>query len=207
MSAARDTILNALRRQRSAPEPKLPPLASSPATPHADWAQFEILAQAASARVLMLAEGEPVHEVLERLMIVDPAAQWVAAPHPWCVSLAEQHQGRLTRRAFTPIDSTYLTVARCAVAETGSVVLVDDVHTPAAPHFLAEHLICLIARDALAGNLEQAWARLRSDSGLLPSAVHLVTGPSRTADVEQTLQLGAHGPRQLSLLVTDRPSA
>jgi len=49
--------------------------------------------------------------------------------------------------------------------------------------------------------MEDAWALLRAERCSLPRATNIITGPSRTADVEQTIQLGAHGPRRLHVLL------
>ncbi|MDN5850066.1 MAG: lactate utilization protein [Nitrococcus sp.] len=49
--------------------------------------------------------------------------------------------------------------------------------------------------------LEEVWERLLAQGERMPRAVNLITGPSRTADVEQTMQLGAHGPRRVHLLL------
>jgi L-lactate dehydrogenase complex protein LldG len=53
-------------------------------------------------------------------------------------------------------------------------------------------------------HFEDAWAQLRERTGGMPRAVNLVSGPSRTADIEQTIQLGAHGPRRLHVVLVDR---
>ena len=55
----------------------------------------------------------------------------------------------------------------------------------------------------IAGDYETVWARLRPQGGEgnLPRTVNFITGPSRSADIEQTLLLGAHGPRALHIIV------
>jgi L-lactate dehydrogenase complex protein LldG len=80
---------------------------------------------------------------------------------------------------------------------------------PTTLNFLPEtHMVVLKARD-IAGCYEDAWDRLRAvqgtaeDGALLPRTVNMITGPSRTADIEQTIQLGAHGPRRLCILLVD----
>ncbi|MDN5870786.1 MAG: lactate utilization protein [Nitrococcus sp.] len=94
-----------------------------------------------------------------------------------------------------------IAVAALGVAETGSVVMTSSPECPAAGHFLPDdHLIVLQARH-IVDYLEEVWERLQAPGQSMPRAVNLITGPSRTADVEQTMQLGAHGPRRVHLLL------
>ena len=48
--------------------------------------------------------------------------------------------------------------------------------------------------------MENALARIKA-KGALPHTINFVTGPSRTGDIEQTLELGAHGPKALAILI------
>lgn len=126
----------------------------------------------------------------------------IAADHPALRALPwpdGQRPAVEQARGDTPAA---LTVASLGIAETGSLVLCAGPQTPTRLNFLPDILICLLASDALVDHLEDAWAWLRA-RGPLPRAVNLITGPSRTADVEQTIQLGAHGPRHLHVVLTD----
>ncbi len=87
--------------------------------------------------------------------------------------------------------------ARAGVAETGTLVLASGPQTPTRLNFLPDCEIVVLECAAVLLRLEQA---LQDE---MPRALNLVTGPSRTADVEQTLQLGAHGPRSLHVLLID----
>ncbi len=92
-------------------------------------------------------------------------------------------------------------VAFAGIAETGTVVLVSD-EAPTDASFLTDHLLVVVDRDTITAWQETVWQRLEARYGqVLPRGVILMTGPSRTGDVEQTLQLGAHGPRRLTLLM------
>jgi L-lactate utilization protein LutC len=85
--------------------------------------------------------------------------------------------------------------ARAGVAETGSLVLASGPQTPTRLNFLSDHQLVVLESKSILSHLEDAL------TGEMPRALNLVTGPSRTADVEQTLQLGAHGPRRLHVLL------
>ena len=70
----------------------------------------------------------------------------------------------------------------------------------------------LLRSSAIVGAYEEAWDRLRvgrrdpMTGGWMPRNLMLVTGPSRSADIEQTLELGAHGPRRLHILLVEDES-
>lgn len=96
--------------------------------------------------------------------------------------------------------------AMAGVAETGTVVLCSGPHNPTTLNFLPDTHIVIVSESDIVGDYESAWQRLREmyGVGLMPRAVNLVTGPSRSADIEQKLILGAHGPRQLHVMVVGR---
>lgn len=90
--------------------------------------------------------------------------------------------------------------AWAGIAETGSLVMPGSAERPTTLNFLPDTHILLLRRSEVIDTMETMWERLLGE-GALPRAVNVITGPSRTADVEQTLQLGAHGPRRLHLLL------
>ncbi len=100
-------------------------------------------------------------------------------------------------------DRAALSRAVVAAAETGTLFLASGTDNPTTLNFLPEaHTILLAAAD-IVGSYEEAWDRLRSvyGEGHLPRTVNLISGPSRTADIEQTIVRGAHGPRHLLVLI------
>ncbi len=110
-------------------------------------------------------------------------------------------QPELATRPFGEHDRVTLTHACAAVAETGSLVLESGADNPATLSFLPEINIILLRRGDVLGTLDDLWPRLRARGPGLPRCINLVTGPSRTADIEQTIQLGAHGPRHVHVIV------
>jgi len=100
-------------------------------------------------------------------------------------------------------DLNGASVAFAGVAETGTLALVSGADNPTTLNFLpANHVVVLFAEDVV-GDLESVFARLRAryGAGQAPRTVNFVTGPSRSADIEQTLLFGAHGPKKLHIVV------
>lgn len=100
-------------------------------------------------------------------------------------------------------DLAGLSHADAGVAETGTVVLTSGVNNPTTLNFLPDHHIVVVDASTIKGDYETVWGNLRErfGAGVMPRTVNLVTGPSRSADIEETLLLGAHGPRSLHILV------
>jgi L-lactate dehydrogenase complex protein LldG len=102
-----------------------------------------------------------------------------------------------------PSDKASLSRALVGAAETGTLFLVSGKDNPTTLAFLPETHMVLIAASDIVGSYEEAWGRLRAvyGAGALPRTVNLISGPSRTADIEQTIVRGAHGPRRLHVLI------
>ena len=75
--------------------------------------------------------------------------------------------------------------------------------TPTTLNFLPDREIVVLEARNIVPHLEDAWTRLRQSDAFPPRALNLITGPSRTADIEQTIQVGAHGPRSLMILIVN----
>lgn len=102
-------------------------------------------------------------------------------------------------------EDTGVTPVFAAVSETGTLVLLSDGTTPTGLNFLPENHIAVVRASQVVGPLEDAWTRLRGvhSADRMPRTVNLITGPSRTGDIEQKIQMGAHGPRRLHVIVVD----
>ncbi|ADZ71906.1 LutC/YkgG family protein [Polymorphum gilvum] len=109
----------------------------------------------------------------------------------------------VTRGHARASDLVTVSHALAGVAETGTLALVSGTDNPTTLNFLPEHHIVVIPAANILGDLESVWDRLRTiyGKGTMPRTVNFITGPSRSADIEQTLLLGAHGPRALHILV------
>jgi L-lactate dehydrogenase complex protein LldG len=98
-------------------------------------------------------------------------------------------------------DELGITGCFCAIAETGTLVFVTGTQTPTATFLLPETHVAIVRAEQIVPGMEEAFARIRAACGELPRAVNLVSGPSRTGDIEQTIVLGAHGPRRLHIVL------
>jgi L-lactate dehydrogenase complex protein LldG len=89
------------------------------------------------------------------------------------------------------------------VAETGSLVMISGSENPSTLNFLPDNHIVVVSAKDIAGDYESVWTRIRYTFGKggMPRTVNWITGPSRSGDIEQTMLLGAHGPRRLHVIV------
>ena len=104
-------------------------------------------------------------------------------------------------RGAVDTDAVGVTGCFCAVAETGTLVLLSGPDTPATVSLLPETHIALVDTSRVVATMEDAFALLRSERGEVPRAINFVSGPSRTGDIEQTIVLGAHGPCRVHLIL------
>ncbi|MBN3828697.1 lactate utilization protein C [Burkholderia sp. Ac-20384] len=107
---------------------------------------------------------------------------------------------------FDTIDAGF-TVARSGIAATGTVVLAPDAGTPRTVSLVPPLHVALVHASTLHPDLHAAVHAERWHAGM-PTNLVLVSGPSKTSDIQQTLAYGAHGPRRLwVVIVTDTAAA
>ena len=129
------------------------------------------------------------------------------APEPGLEGLAWGDQPLLavSSGAARPEDATSVTPALAGVAETGTLMLTSGAAGPTTLNFLPENHIVVLKASQIVGPYEDAWNRVRAaeGEGRLPRTVNFITGPSRTGDIEQTIEMGAHGPRRLHIILVE----
>lgn len=154
--------------------------------------------------------------VAEYLAAQNMPSRIVMAPHPELEAIDWSSRPMLAREARRAQEGDMVSLqhAWAAVAETGTLFFPSDRTRPTTLNLLPETEIVLLRASRIVGAYEEAWDLLRAErqdpmtGGFMPRNLMFVTGPSRSADIEQTLELGAHGPRRLHiLLVEDDPGA
>jgi L-lactate dehydrogenase complex protein LldG len=129
----------------------------------------------------------------------------IMAPHPdlraidWSTRpLLDIREGRAEGTDMVSVQHGF-----AAIAETGTLMLPSAAERPTTLNILTDTEIVVLRASRVVGAYEEAWDLLRSEIGAMPRNVMLVTGPSRSADIEQALELGAHGPRRLHVVLVE----
>lgn len=199
--SARDDILATIRarKHKAATHPAafvVPPLPDDPVRVFAKRAG---LANAVVKEIDSLADVP--RAVAELLRERNMEAAIHLPPDPNAERLDWSATPGLERRTAPPgPDSAALNFAPFAIAETGTLVYAASAERPASWHFRPGFEIAVLKASDIKARLEDVLPGVRKN-GRLPHTVNLVTGPSRTGDIEQTLELGAHGPKALAVLI------
>lgn len=197
--SGRDTILSAirLRKLRQAPEPERyvrPPSGIDPVT------QFSDLAKAVNTEVRALERMADVPGAIADFLRSKNMAANVHLP-PDAALRDLTWAPALTVHTDAPgPDDAAVAIAPFAIAETGTLAYPARENSPASWHFRAGCEIAVIQAGSILPQMEDVIARLKA-TGAFPHTLNFVTGPSRTGDIEQTLELGAHGPKMLAVLI------
>ncbi len=222
--SGRETILGAVRRSlkrkaddgaaRAAVEARLsarergPVPARSQLDPAAQVDLFAAMAEEQSATLVRVKNARDVPGAIAAYLKEHNLPQRLrAAPDPELDALPWDTQALLTveRGRAEASDETSLTGAFAAVAETGTLMLLSGETAPTTLNFLPDNHIVMLKASQVVGPYEDAWDLVRAKYGSdkLPRTVNFITGPSRTGDIEQTIQLGAHGPRRLHIVLIE----
>ena len=165
---------------------------------------FQTQAEAVSATVARIRDLEALPAaVADYLAGRNLPASILAAPDPLFDHVPWDRRPALEvrRGAHGEQDLVGLSHACAAIAETGSVVMAGDVDTPHLSSFVPETQLVVIPASRVYSALEDVWQVVR-EAGL-PRTLTYVTGPSRTGDIGLKIELGAHGPRRLHLILVD----
>lgn len=194
---ARDDILAAIRNRRVKSAPR-PALYRAPAVDGDLAEQFAARARAIYAEVQILDSESDIAGAIASILRDKNLPARIHVPP---ASALTAHTGNLETLTTPPgPDDAALALVPFGIAETGTLVNAAGEGAPASWHFRAGLEIAVVhARDILP-HMENVLAKLKQ-RGDLPNTINFVSGPSRTGDIEQTMELGAHGPKALAILI------
>lgn len=194
MSDSREAVLGAVRRAQ--PEPRPRPEAIVPPDFGDLLDRFAAALVGLEARLIRSAPGDRMDAAVRQAY---PEAEVVA-------STVDEVAGTRNVGPATPVEALaaldlFIGLGELGVAENGAIWLPESRMGHRAAPFLAQHLCLVLEVDRIVGTMHDAYAVLRiSDQGFGV----FIAGASRTADIEQSLVLGAHGPRSLTVILVDR---
>jgi L-lactate dehydrogenase complex protein LldG len=219
--ASRAAILNGIRRslhrgelsgaERQAVEARLAQPPRGPAVARANLPQDQKVAlfcqwaEANNATVARVGAAEVPGEVVAYLARNNLPAEAAMAPSPALEGFdwAGQKMLSLRRGRGEGSDHVSITGAFAGIAETGTLVMASGPDHPVTLNLLPDTHVVVLREADIVGGYEEVWTRLRARYGkdCMPRTVNTITGPSRTGDIEQTIELGAHGPRRMHIVV------
>ena len=221
MSTAREDMLGAIRRSLGAAENSAPRraavesrLASAPRgiipqrgqlDASGRVALFKAMAEGAQASVTLVDKSTEVPGEVARFLrdtnlpaTIRMGADPRLAVMPWDETTLDVSYGRSQGADLNAVSHAF-----GAVAESGTLAMVSGPDNPTTLNFLPDNHIVVLSAADVAGDYESVFARVRETygKGIMPRTLNMLTGPSRSADIAQTMLLGAHGPRTLHIVI------
>jgi L-lactate dehydrogenase complex protein LldG len=194
--SARDDILSSIRARTRPKAPKPEPY-RAPSPPSDLLAGFIDKAQAVFADIQILEREDAIPTAIAELLRArNLGAQIHLPPNSDLTELLDDTRLTVSHDRPGP-DDTAVTRAPLAIAETGTLVQPARTASPASWHFRPGFEIAILHETSIVAHFEDALKKI----GALPTTLNLITGPSRTGDIEQTMELGAHGPKALAILI------
>ncbi|HEY4264603.1 MAG TPA: LUD domain-containing protein [Micropepsaceae bacterium] len=200
MSAARETILQAIAKGRGVAKPV--PDYILPSWPGETGAHFITKAKASIAAVHEIVSPEDAPETILSILIADGLTSRLHLPAASPLNALPWHRAPGLTLLPEPPDGndSAFSMADYGIAETGTLVFFSGPRSASSWHFRPGCEFVLLSRNAILPRVEDIIALIAPWKSM-PATLNLVTGPSRTADIEQTIELGAHGPRALHILI------
>jgi L-lactate dehydrogenase complex protein LldG len=192
--SSKEEILNAIRQQR-VPAAELPGLQQSWITYPDRFAQFQSAVESVGGRCMEAAGTQLANKMLEETPAYAQAKQVVSLVDG--IGRSNVDLGAIDDPHQLETIDFAIACGQFAVAENGAIWVTDQGLKHRAVLFICQHLAIIVPRDQILNNMHEAYQRLS-----FPQAGFgvFISGPSKTADIEQSLVIGAHGPRSLTVL-------
>jgi L-lactate dehydrogenase complex protein LldG len=209
---SRDIAAQTVGERLAAHRPNTIPARALPGDRDARIGLFQTMAEEAAATIARLPSLKEVPAaVADYLAQRNLPAQLVVTPDPQLLPIpwGDRPTIRWREGIANADDLVGLTGAFAGIAETGTLMLISGAQSPTRNNFLPDNHIAVLRAEQIVSTYEEGWKRLRSSTPpgqgqfTMPRTVNFITGPSRTADIELKIELGAHGPRRLHILIVD----
>lgn len=233
MNEARDQILGSIRRalkrgpldaeraqavdeRLAAHRRNLVPARAASLDPARRVDLFITMAEEVQTTVARVASAEDVPgAIADYLTQRNLPSRLVMTPDPQLDDIPWSARPMLEIRRGRAEDADLVGVTACfaGIAETGTLMLTSGPESPTRNNFLPDTHIVVMRAPQVVASYEEGWTRLRAEkrnadgSVAMPRTVNFITGPSRTGDIEQRIELGAHGPRRLHIVLVDDGAA
>jgi L-lactate dehydrogenase complex protein LldG len=207
-AAILDRLRRSLGRSRDSVADQARPTGIIPARADLDLAgriaMFVSQAEAVQTTVRRLDDDAQIPAaVVDYLRAKNLPMRLVIAPDPALDRAAWPAMLEIRRGRAEDADPVGLATAFAGIAETGTLMLLSGPDNPTTIAFLPETSIVVLRSGRVLRAYEDGLRLLRQEKGDLPRSINFITGPSRSGDIEQTIQLGAHGPKRLLVLLVD----
>ena len=201
--SSRDKILAAVKSNQ--PDfrelPSLPGSASAPDSPEQLASKFVGLLEGIGGRAYIVSGFDRIAHILQE---EHADAKRIVSGCPELAALAETPAHYDDPHTLENIDLAVLR-AHFGVAENGACWITEDRMIERALPFIAQHLALIIQKKDIVANMHEAYERIADaeKDGMTYGFATFIAGPSKTADIEQSLVLGAHGPRSMTVFLLD----
>jgi len=205
---SKTAILQAVRQARGSashlPDAGLPDLAGPWISYDDPLAQFVSVLESVGGRAIIAANIKEANGLLAEIAAYAEARTVISL----VPNLGQTPKTGQTMVTLDAIDDPHelenvdfaVLPGRFAVCENGAVWVDDAALKHRVLYFVAQHLVLVVAKSELVHNMHAAYERLRFEQ---PGFGAFVSGPSKTADIEQSLVIGAHGPRSMTVFLIE----
>ena len=187
MMSSKESILNSIRQDNKVQEVALPNIENFGITFENKMEQFTKVIQTVGGKALQCHKNE-LNQVIEELY---PEAVFISSNVEEC-TLSTVHENELkTPHELENLDLA-IVKAEFAVAENGAVWMKNPSNKHRALYFIANNIVIIVSKDDIVNNMHEAYERIEFEKA---GYGVFISGPSKTADIEQSLVIGAHGPK------------